>query len=183
MTMKYEELDQRTREYMLSEFNSEENGGAPYRSKALSPKGLEFFPELMRQAIREGNEETLFLALNNSDYWDPIERYVRDGVSRTRRRNIPQAAQRLALTEFSTWYVRGLAKRLLDEGVNKCQIYRGEFPKWEPGECSVHEGLIVPIQEVYRSHRARYWPEPGNPNALSIPFGPGCHHVIRRFQE
>lgn len=180
MAMNYEELDQRTRDHMLAEFDVEEESATPFRSKALSATGLAVFPELMRQAIQAGNEETLFQALNDPEYWHPTEEYVRGGVPRSRRRNIRQAAERLALTEFSTCYVRGLAKRLLDEGVEKCQVYRGGQPKWEPGECAEHEGLIASVQEVCNGHRARYWPEPGNPDALSIPFGPGCHHVIRR---
>ena len=183
MAMNYEELDQKTREYMLAEFDAEERSSKPYRSKALSSIGLECFSELMREAIKSGSEETLCLAFSIPKYWEPFEQYVRDGIQRSRRRNILQSTQRLALTEFSTWYVRGLAKRLLVEKVEKCQIYRGEMPKWEPGECSAHEGQIVAVLDIYNGHRIRYWPEPGNPNGFSIPFGPGCHHVIRRLKE
>ena len=180
--MNYEELDARTREYMLSELEKEEASGRPYRSKALTIEGIKAFPGLMRQAIKSGSEVSLCQALEVVNYWNPDEEYTRNGITRTRRRNIHQSAERLSLTEFSTWYVRGLAKRLLDEGVSKCQVYRGAQPKWEPGECSIHEGLIVSVQEIFNNHRARYWPEPGNMNAFSIPFGPGCHHIIRRVK-
>ncbi len=30
---------------------------------------------------------------------------------------------------------------------------------------------------------ARYWPEPGNKEALQILFEPFCHHVIRRINK
>jgi hypothetical protein len=182
MSMNYEELDERTRGYMLSEFESEQASGSPFQSKALSEAGLRVFPDLMREAIRSGNETSLGAALNRADFWDPDEEYTRDGITRTRRRNVPQSATRLALTEFSTWYVRGLTKRLLDEGVDRCQVYRGDQPKWEPGECADHEGRVVLVQEIYANHRARYWPAPGDDAAFSIPFGPGCHHVIRRVE-
>lgn len=181
MPMQYEELDGTTREYMMAEFEKEEAGGAPYRSKTLSDEGRLIFPDKMREAIRSGDETTLFVALGHSRYWVPTESYVRSGVPRQRRVNVRQAAERLALTEFSTWYVRGLARRLLEEGVAQCQVYRGSQPKWEPGECSSHEGAIVSVQIIYDGHRARYWPEPGDRNAFSIPFGSGCHHVIRRI--
>lgn len=180
MAMNYEELDGKTREYMLAEFEKEEASGNPYRSTALSSTGLSVLPDMMREAIKSGTEVTLCQALENVTYWEPTEEYTRSGVTRTRRRNIPQSARRLALTEFSTWYVTGLAKRLLDEGVEKCQVYRGEQPKREPGDCAVHEGQIVSVKEIYDNHRVRYWPEPGNQIAFSIPFGPGCHHIIRR---
>jgi hypothetical protein len=103
------------------------------------------------------------------------------GVTRERRVNVAQATGRLCLSEFNTWYVRGLATRLLEEGVTHCQAYRAAIPKWEPGECSTHEGQIYTVQEIYDGHRRRYWPEPGDTTATSIPFGPGCHHTIRRI--
>ncbi len=165
---------------MLAEFETEQRSANPFRSKALSPVGQAAFPELMRRALQAGNEESLFESLNDPKYWEPREQYERNGVVRERQRNIRQAAERLALTEYSTWYVRGLAARLLAEGVENCQVYRGAQPKWEPGECAQHEGTIMAVRTVYDGHRARYWPEPGNLGAFSIPFGPGCHHVIRR---
>jgi hypothetical protein len=182
MPMNYEELDDRTRQYMLSEFEKERSGANAYHSKALSAQGQAAFTALMTEAIKVGNEASLVRALEGADLWEPEEVYTRDGVTRTRRRNVPQSATRLALTEFSTWYVRGLARRLLDEGVDKCQVYRGEQPKWEPGDCAEHEGQVVSVQSIYDGHRARYWPEPGNQGGFSIPFGPGCHHVIRRLR-
>lgn len=90
-----------------------------------------------------------------------------------------QASVRLATNEFNTWYVRGLSGLLLDEGMVQCEVYRAGHPKWEPSECSKHEGEIVAVQDVYAGHRRRYWPVP-DPTAFSIPFQPGCHHSIRR---
>lgn len=180
MAMNYEELDENTREYMLAEFEQEEASGTPYRSKNLSALGLAAFAGLMSEAIKSGNEVSLSQALQQTGYWNVSETYIREGVPRTRKINSRQAGERLALTEFSTWYVRGLAKRLLEEGVENCQVYRGQQPTWEPGECAVHEGRVVPVGEIYENHRSRYWPEPGDQTAFSIPFGPSCHHVIRR---
>ncbi len=182
MAMNYEELDIKTREYMLAEFDKEQSSATPFKSKALSAQGRIALPELMKRAITSGNEVSLCQSLNVPMYWDPQEEYTRNGVTRNRQRNIRQSAERLSLTEFSTWYVRGLAKRLGDEGATTCQVYRGELPKWEPGECASHEGQIVSVQEIYNNHRARYFPEPGNKDVYSIPFGPGCHHVIRRVK-
>lgn len=140
------------------------------------------FPEHMREAIQLGNEQTLLVALNRAGYWNPTEQYERSGIVRPRNINRQQAAEQLSLSEFNTWYVKGLAKRLMDEGVRSCEAYRGTMPKWEPGDCAAHEGQIYSVEEIYRGHRARYWPTPGNPNAISIPFTPGCHHTIRRVK-
>ncbi len=181
MTMEFDELDDVTRRYMLKEFEEEESGGNPYRSPNLNAQGLAAFPDAMRSAIQQGNEETLTAALNDPSLWNETEPWTREGVpQKPRRINVRQQSERLALTEFNTWYVRGLCRRLLDEGVTECQVYRGERPKWEPAECAEHEGIVLTVQEVYDGHRARYWPTE-NPAAVSVPFGPNCHHTIRRI--
>ncbi len=175
--MKFEELDDVTRQYMLREFEAEESSGNPYRGKNLSAVGRVEFGGLIRQAIRSGDEQTLIASLLNSSYWNPTDR-------RGYRINQQNEAERLGLTEFNTWYVRGLAKRLMDEGVAECQVYRAGIPKWgaPSEECMAHEGQIYSVEVVYFGHRARYWPEPGNRAALSIPLGPNCHHTIRRVR-
>ncbi len=182
MSMNFEELDQTTRNYMLSEFEKEQVSSNPYQPKLLSAAGLSMFSEAVRNAIKSGNEETLTAALSNANYWKQTETYMRDGKLQTRKVNTQQASERLGLTEFNTWYVRGLAKRLMEEQITKCQAYRGAIPKWEPGECSSHEGQIYDVKQIFDGHRKRYWPEPGDQTAISIPYGPGCHHTIRRVK-
>ena len=182
MAMNFEELDGITRRYMLEEFDAEIAEDNPYFGKNLSDAGRAAFPELMRAAINGGNEETLQATLNRPSLWNETETYERNGVLRERRINVRQAAERLALTEFNTWYVRGFAGRLIDEGETHCQAYRAAQPRWEPGECAAHENQVFSLQEIYEGHRARYWPVV-NESALSIPFGPGCHHTIRRIRR
>jgi len=179
----FEELDGKTRKWMLEEFLSEEKSGNPYRSSRLSSSGITIFPTEMEKAIRNGNEETLANALSKPAYWQPSETYERGGRNFIRRINPVKAAEFLACTEFNTWYVRGFARRLIEEGEEYCQVYRAA-PAWKPrGECLQHEGKIYTVQEVYKGHRAKYWPPPGNPNAFSIPVGTNCHHSIRRVPK
>ena len=128
MAMNFEELNEQTRQRTLDEFEQEQAGPQPFVSKRLTPAGKAAFPELMRKAILEGNEETLGAELANSSFWWPTETYV----SGERKVNIPQAAEQLARNEFNTWYVRGFARRLLDEGVAECQVYRAAPPKPQP---------------------------------------------------
>ena len=185
MAMNFKELDTTTRGWMLARFEAEEASGNPYRSGVLTPDGLETFPELMRQAITDlnGDETTLAASLRSASYLNPTETYVRDGVRRVRRVNARQAAERLAITEFNTWYVAGLAHRLRDEGHSQCRVYRAAEPKWQPAACSTHEGQTYPVETIINNHRISYWPPPGIPDQLSIPAGPGCHHTIERLQS
>lgn len=112
----FEELDEITRKWMLDEFLNEEKSGNPYRSLRLSSKGLEAFPKEMEKAIREGNEKTLANSLSNRLYWKPSESSQRGGKSYRKEIHPITAAEVLAFTEFNTWYVRGFARRLLQEG-------------------------------------------------------------------
>ena len=167
---------------MLQRFEAEESGGNPYRSEVLSELGLAQWQDIMRQAITDadGTEVTLAVALSRPDYWQASETYVRDGIVRERKVNFAQASERLAITEFNTWYVVGLATRLQAEGATRCRVYRAASPKWQPAECSVHEGQTYDVAEIIAGHRVRYWPLPGVLGRLSIPAGPGCHHTIER---
>jgi len=175
----FEELDS-TRKYMLEEFNIEQESGNPYFSSLLTPIGLDVFPKAMREAIQHGNEETLTNVISNTTYWYSDEKRTRAGKPYRARITPYKAAQRLAQSEYNTWYVRGLAKKLLEEGEQFCQVYRAA-PAWQPREeCLSHEGRVYHVRDIYEGHRARYWPPPGNPGALSIPVGPYCHHTIRR---
>ncbi len=182
--MNFEELDTSTREHMLTAFDAEE-AATPYRSPVLSAVGLVAYPTAMRQAITDpaGNEVTLAAALDRADLWNPTEGYVRDGVARDRKVNPRFAAERLAVTEFNTWYVAGLARKLLAEGGTQCQVYRAAEPKWEHASCSLHEDQTYQLEEILAGHRAEYWPPPGVTGRLSIPAGPGCHHTIRRLRR
>jgi hypothetical protein len=177
---KFEELDDITRKWMLEEFLNEEKSGAQYRSSRLSERGLEIFPIEMKKAIVDGNEESLEKALENPDYWNQSETYRVKGGIRSRAINPTFAAQSLARTEFITWFTRGFARRLIEEGEKQCQVVR-IAPADEPrGECLSHENGIYDVLDIYNGHRARYCPPPGKPNAFSIPMGTNCHHSIRR---
>jgi hypothetical protein len=78
MAMQFEELDDVTRRYMLSELEAE-FAGNPYLSDGLTPEGRAALPNLMREAIRADNEVTLAASLAQLRYWQPMETY------RTRR--------------------------------------------------------------------------------------------------
>lgn len=182
MSLVLKELDSTTREYMLKEFDAE-LAAVPYRPTALTPSGDAEWPGLLRAAIVDGDDSTLADSLlARSELLIDEEEYVRGGVTRRRQVNKVHAARRLAMSEFNTWYVRGLSSRLIAEGVAKVRVYRAAEAKWSPAGCETHEGEVFAVEDVYGGHRARYWPVP-NDSAFSIPFQAGCHHTIERFED
>lgn len=174
--MRYEELDQVTRAWMLEEIEGEEAEN-PYRNPALSKEGLEQFPHMLREAIVQGGEESLAEQLSLPRLWAQFEPHPKGGI---RRVEPTRAAVTLARLEFNTWYIRGLCRRLLSEGEELCQVYRAWDGDGSLDECDILENKVLPIGLIYRAHRAKYHPV-SRPEAFSIPSGPGCKHSIRRL--
>jgi hypothetical protein len=180
--MQFEELDSVTREWMLKEFQKEQDGINSYQSKEMTPFGISQFKVLMEKAIISGNEVMLGKDLSIPSFWQPYGYSHRNGKSFRRKINFIESASRFALTEFNTWYVRGLAKRLMEEGEEYCEVYRAGLAAQPRPECRDHDGKQFKLIDVYNGHRAQYWPKPNN-TAFSIPIGPNCHHTIRRIRR
>lgn len=165
MGLHYRDLDDRTRHHMLIGYEEELASENPYVSGRLSDRGRDLFPELMREAIRNGTDESLRAQLNDARLWRP-------GSSR-------DAAQRLAYCEFNTFYVRGLAYRLQAEHEHRCEIYRAG-PAYAPRAlCRSWEGVSRSIADVLAGHRRHYHGDV-DVAVLSIPVGANCHHTIGR---
>jgi hypothetical protein len=173
--LRFEELDTVTRKWMLEEFKAEESSH-PYRSPSLSKAGQTLFPIELDEAIREGDDESLAKVMSNPLYWVEFEPSPLGGVRRTEP---AKAALDLARQEFNTWYVRGLARRLLGEGEEFCQVYLAE-DEVQDDDCTLYQNKVFRVRFVYNGHRAKYWPKE-NREAFSIPCGPACRHTIRRL--
>ncbi|MBI0583329.1 MAG: hypothetical protein ISF22_03775 [Methanomassiliicoccus sp.] len=176
--MRYEELDQETRRWMLEEFGAEE-AGEPYRSPSLSAKGREAFGEMMREAITSGTEESLAAALKPKELWAEYEPSPLGGIRKTEP---ARAAVALARSEFNTWYIRGLCRRLMEEGETYLQIYRAADADAPGDQCVPYQNMVLEIRHVYNGHRAKYWPVK-NDRVFSVPCGPPCRHTVRRISS
>ncbi len=181
--MIFEELTSVVRTHMHNEFQAEQSSQhcPPYRPKVLTALGESIFCATMEEHLLHGTEDTLRQALSPSIFW--VER----GIRNTKKGPVPYTlpghlrAKVFAVTDFNSWYIRGLCKQLMIEGVEVCEVYRAEHAYEPRGECALLEGKILRVDVVYRGHRARYHPESAaNPLAVSIPAGPNCHHSIRR---
>src|ERR1700761_3051912 len=108
--MYFDELNARTRTYMLEEFRAEQHGPNPYRPKVLTSEGESVFVPLMEEHLMNGTETSLAAALSPSKYW------IEAGIRNTHKGPVPyrlpavHRARIFALTDFNTWYVRGLCR-------------------------------------------------------------------------
>jgi hypothetical protein len=175
VAMNFEELTLTTRVSMLAALEAEDASERPFRSKLLTEEGHDAYPVLVREALDRGDEVTFGAAMAKPRYWNET-----DSAGKTV--DMPSRAVGLALTEFNTWYVAGLADILLSEGETHCEVYRAADPLYMRGACSAHEEKTYTLEDVVKGHRIAYHPRDGVRvrDAFTIPSVTGCHHTIRR---
>lgn len=144
--------------------------------KQLTEDGWTAYMAFMALALELHDDEWLMNALDRSDYW--TEPWYRNGKPVAYNR--ADSRRRLAMTEFNTAYVRGLATTLLERGQSTAHVYRAAPSREERNAyCSGLEGQEVDLRQLIADHRRSYFPSPGDRSARSIPAGTNCHHTIK----
>ena len=116
----FDNLDQKTRDYMLLEVETAIKTSQLYTSKRFSEAGQALYPELLREAVTQGNEETLAAALQQHECFRTHESY---GAG---TRKVPATAARtFAEGEFNAFYMRGICHRAIREGC-AVEVYRAQ---------------------------------------------------------
>lgn len=148
--MNYENLDDKTREYMLSEVNEDITKGRLYLSSRLSVSGRDFFRSYLPQVIssKTGDDKTL------TDFLRPFFkiseiRFV-NGLQREAR--VPSnAAEILAEGEFNKYYIRGLCRRAIDEGIKDVLVYRAKETTSRSPESESVLGILISPSALLKS--------------------------------
>jgi DNA repair photolyase len=169
-------LDERTRKLMLEELGHDEARNQLHISPFLSGQGQRDYPNLLRQALANGNDETLAADL---------EQHRR--IERTMHRRKPKggyqivsvpetAAQTLAESEFNRYYIRALCRRALDDGIAELVVYRAKpVQQPRPQSEALLETTVDPTTLLadLRRHTGDQPPD------LGIPGGPNSGLTVR----
>lgn len=179
---KFEELDNETRAYMLRFVEEQMAKGPLWPSERFTERGRADYPEKLKEAVSSGNEIALANLLDNAEYWETHELDGRTG----RMKKVPyNRHEQFAISEFNTYYVQGLANKLLEAGITKCEIYRADEPKRYGPPCPLidYEGIPIEIKMVIAGYRRYEWPQPVNPQGIRVPAHTNCHHSIKRVRR
>jgi len=166
MGLEYQNLDSITRGWMQEESLQ----GGHHQSPRLTAVGLAAWPGLLDRAFAEHNDDWLCNQLMQLGYMRHEELYTRNGVPRKRAVNIPSSAQMLAEGEFNRFYVRGLCRRAIDEGIPTLTVYRAKFVAHPRPESEAKIGTQVPVDELLNHLRRQDFVSVDS--ALAIPSGP-----------
>lgn len=166
MGLHYKNLDVSTRGFMLQELSMNDH----YQSPRLTQHGLAIWPKLMEEATRYHSDVWLEQQLIGQNCIKTSEYYVRSGVRRSRRINIPNAAQMLAEGEFNRYYLRGLCLKAKHDKIEHLIVYRGKEVSAPRPESEAKIGTLIGVNSLLALLRANDFVSVDK--AFSVPSGP-----------
>ena len=175
MSLYYANLDNRTRELMLEEVEYDIARNQLHISPFLSGQGQHDYANLLQDAIQHGNDESLAESLRSHRRLERAlpRRQPKGGFSIAAAPS--NAADILAESEFNRFYIRGLARRAIEEGISEVVIYRAKpVQSPRPESEALIESTLSPeeLLEDLRSH-------PDESPALGVPSGPNSGLSVR----
>src|SRR5678809_1188639 len=155
MSLYFINLDDRTRQLMLEEVEYDVANNQLHISPFLSGQGQRDYANLLREALQSGNDETLAQSLREHRR-----------ILRTLPRRNPtggysiaataeNAAQVLAESEFNRYYIRALARRAIEDGIQELVVYRAK-PVRNPRPESEARLSLIHISEPTRQAEISY---------------------------
>ena len=175
MGLYYENLDERTRRLMLDEMNLDINDNKLNISPYFSGQGVHDFPNLLRLAIESGDDNSLAAAL--SEQRRLLRSYTRRSTSGGYSIvTIPtNAAEVVAEGEFNRYYIRALARRAIEDGIQELIVIRAKAVTHPRAQSeALVETTLNPsdVLEDLRQH-------PGEASRLGVPAGDGSGLTVR----
>jgi hypothetical protein len=175
MGLKYEDLDEETRKFMLEEIEMDVKADKVHRSAWLGQRTQGNWPDMLREAAEKGTDETLAAELRKPGSLNStiMRRTPKGGMTSAK---VPyNAPEVLAESEFNRYFCRGLCRRALEKGIAKLQVFRAKTVAQPRPESEAMIGFLADPQTVLTDVRASI----GVETALGIPPGPGSGITLR----
>ncbi|HEX6270436.1 MAG TPA: hypothetical protein VFZ43_09385 [Anaerolineales bacterium] len=176
MALYFENLDERTRQLMLDEMEYDISHNQLHISPFLSGQGQRDYANLLREALDSGNDETLAQRLREQ------RRILRTLPKRKPKGGYSisatpeNAAQVLAESEFNRYYIRAIARRAIEDGIQELVIYRAKPVSQPRPESEARIETTLSPEELLEDLRSH----PGDePPALGVPSGPNSGLSVR----
>lgn len=174
MGLQYENLEARVRTFMLEEIESDVDTGVIYISNYLNERGQIEWPNLLREAARNGRDDSLAHEIRTGDH-------LKDQVERRKPKGgytlvaVPYTAhETLAEGEFNRYFCRGLCRWAIENGV-ELEVYRAKVVAQPRPASEQMIGSRFDPQTILDDLRATTGLEP----ALGLPPGPNSGLTLR----
>jgi hypothetical protein len=125
MSFNFLDLSSETRELMIEELQYDLQNDSLYLSSRLSANGKAMYVDLLSEAMKNGNTQTLGDSLlRNNCLNSSVARRTKNGTTLTK---MPSNAHTiLAEGEFNRFYIRSLCKRSLNYKAGDLEVYRAK---------------------------------------------------------
>lgn len=175
MGINYENLDKRTREFMIKELELDISNGKLYISTRLNPVGKANWANILREAIQNFNDDWLADQLRNRGYMRTHEEKRTPSGGATIAKVPVTAMETLAEGEFNRFYARGLCARAIEDRIPDVEVYRGKRVHRPRPVSEAMIGKRIAAKALLEDLRKSQGVEP----ALKIPPGPNSGLTIR----
>jgi hypothetical protein len=175
MGLDYKNLDSATRSFMLEEIEFDCAAGTVYISNYLNEHGANSWPDLLKQAAKQGNDDTLSSTIEAGNFLKhEVPRKKPSGGFTIVR--VPVTAHvTLGEGEFGRYYVRGLCRRAISEGIAKLVVYRAKAVAQPRPGSEEKIGVQVDPNAILDDLRKTVGVEP----LLGLPPGPNSGLTLR----
>ena len=128
MAFTFLDLDSVVRNHMVTEFQNDMLDGGPYISSRLSRAGIEAYPTILGEALRDGDPDSFQAGLSQPGFFISHEPNPSGGLKKTPS----NAAQLLAHSEFNHYYARGVCSKALEVSEDAVVIVYRARPSRNP---------------------------------------------------
>lgn len=160
MGLRYENLDEEVRRYMVEEIDSDTQSERLYLSNYLNDGGRAAWPQLLREAARAGTDDSFANSLR-------LQRAMKEMVERRKPSGgytmvrVPVTAhETLAEAQFNQYYMRALSRAALAHGVERLEVYRAKAVERPRAESERMIGTYLSPQVVLDELRRTIGVEP-----------------------
>lgn len=168
MGLYLENLNDKTRQHMLAELEYDLENERLYYSKWFTAEGKLRYPDLCRDAIASGSDDTLAASLSAPEIFaERYEKRTPSGGATTAA--VPRTAPAtFSEGEFNRFYLRGLCAHLLESGGGRLEIYRARESARPRPASEALIGSILDPDTLLADLRGNV----GVDTALGLPPGP-----------
>ncbi len=178
MGLNYEDLDKDVRRCMIEELELDIKTERLYISLRLTSEGARVWPDLLREAFLEHNDDWLASRIRSLGIMRETEER-RDPKGNIVKARVPKTApDTLAEGEFNRFYIRGLCRHVLQNGGTEVEVYRGKEVANPRPESQAMIGKRLSAQHLLEDLRISQGVEP----SLGLPPGPNSGLTVRRVR-
>jgi len=174
MALCYSQLDGETRLRMLSEFEGDVRARRTYASKRFTDRGHAIHQDALREAIVDGNDQTLAERLQSQGAFAAYETsHTKNG--KQYQKAVPWDAHiTYAEGEFNRYYVRAICLRAIDGG-HAIEVMRAKDVESPRSASTALIGTRPPAAQLLEALRTDFRVD----NAFGIPPGPNSGLTVK----